>query len=177
MKKFYILTLFVLGLAGTTFAQGNSGKTSTWKGSATATASATIIQPINIQNTGDLQFGNIAVNNQPGTVVVATNSSRTSTGGITLPSNTGNISAASFDVTGEQNDTYALSLPTSATLSDNNNNNTMTVNNFVSSLDNNVGTLSNQGTDAFTVGATLNVDANQPAGTYTGTFDVTVNYN
>ncbi len=33
------------------------------------------------------------------------------------------------------------------------------------------------GSDTFNVGATLNVGATQAAGTYSGTFDVTVNYN
>ena len=33
------------------------------------------------------------------------------------------------------------------------------------------------GSDTFNVGATLNVGATQAAGTYSGTFAVTVNYN
>ena len=37
--------------------------------------------------------------------------------------------------------------------------------------------LSGGGSDTFNVGATLNVGATQAAGTYSGTFDVTVNYN
>jgi hypothetical protein len=40
-----------------------------------------------------------------------------------------------------------------------------------------VSTLSASGTDNFTLGGTLTVLANQVAGVYAGTFDVTVDYN
>ena len=53
----------------------------------------------------------------------------------------------------------------------------MTVDNFVSSPDDtNPVTLGGAAT-VLRVGATLNVAANQVSGTYTGTFDVSVNYN
>ncbi len=39
------------------------------------------------------------------------------------------------------------------------------------------GILSSQGTDSFYVGATVEVGAHQPSGTYTGTYSVTVAYN
>ncbi|HBC79095.1 MAG TPA: hypothetical protein DCZ51_10735, partial [Bacteroidales bacterium] len=56
--------------------------------------------------------------------------------------------------------------------------NTMTVDTWTSSPSG-TGTLSAGGSQALTVGATLNVGASQPAGTYvSGTpFTVTVNYN
>ena len=38
-------------------------------------------------------------------------------------------------------------------------------------------TFDGSGDDNFTVGATLQLAINQPAGTYTGTFDVSVAYN
>jgi hypothetical protein len=66
--------------------------------SATATASANIIQPLEIAKTADLAFGNIASGTADGTVVIAVDGSRTSTGGVTLIE-AGNVSnAASFDV-------------------------------------------------------------------------------
>jgi hypothetical protein len=52
----------------------------------------------------------------------------------------------------------------------------MAVDNFVSSLGA-TSALDAQGESALKVGATLNVDANQPVGLYTGAFDVTVAYN
>ncbi len=52
----------------------------------------------------------------------------------------------------------------------------MKVENFVSSIGN-TSTLDTRGVAALKVGATLNVNANQPIGIYTGAFDVTVAYN
>jgi hypothetical protein len=52
----------------------------------------------------------------------------------------------------------------------------MEVDNFVSSLGA-TNSLSNQGTATLVVGATLNVEANQAPGLYSGTFDVVVAYN
>jgi hypothetical protein len=52
----------------------------------------------------------------------------------------------------------------------------MQVDNFVSSLGA-TAALDAQGAQALKVGATLNVDANQAVGLYTGSFDVTVAYN
>jgi hypothetical protein len=52
----------------------------------------------------------------------------------------------------------------------------MEVNYFVSDLGNN-STLDNAGEAQLKVGATLNVEANQAVGLYTGSFDVTVAYN
>ena len=40
-----------------------------------------------------------------------------------------------------------------------------------------IGTLNASGTDFFAVGGTLNIDADQMVGTYTGSFTVTVAYN
>jgi hypothetical protein len=64
-------------------------------------------------------------------------------------------------------------LPNSITLTTGTDN--MEVDNFVSSLGA-TSTLDISGQAALKVGATLNVDANQPPGLYVGTFDVTVAY-
>jgi hypothetical protein len=58
----------------------------------------------------------------------------------------------------------------------------MTVNNFVGGGSGNntswggSGRLSNNGTRTYNIGATLNVNANQAIGTYTGTYVVNVEY-
>ncbi|MBK7213751.1 MAG: DUF4402 domain-containing protein [Bacteroidales bacterium] len=167
MKNLLVLALVVLGFAANTFAQVT----------ATSSTTATIITPIAITKDVDMNFGNIAVSpTLGGTVVLPTAGARTQTGGVTLPVVTGTVAAASFTVTGEGNSTYSITLPSSAiTLTSANG--TMTVENFVSNPGN-TGTLSN-GSQIVKVGATLNVGAAQPAGTYTnasGLF-VTVNYN
>jgi hypothetical protein len=99
---------------------------------------------------------------------------RTATGGVTLIA-AGNVSnAASFDIIGYPDASFAISIPTSILISSGAND--MSVDNFVSSLGA-TSALDAQGEAALKVGATLNVDANQAVGLYTGSFDVTVVYN
>ncbi|MCW3121550.1 MAG: hypothetical protein JWQ38_1042, partial [Flavipsychrobacter sp.] len=147
---------------------------------ATASATATIITPISISKTVDMNFGNIAVSaSTSGTVVLATGSTRTTggSGGVTLPSTTGTVTAAEFAVAGQASYTYAITLPSTATLTDGSSH-TMTVGSFVSSPAT-TGTLSSLGAQTLKLGATLSVSAAQAAGVYTNStaVPVTVNYN
>ncbi len=146
---------------------------------ASATATATIVTPIAISKTVDMNFGNVAVTSSAGTVELTPAGVRTAAGGVTLPNVTGTVAAASFDVTGEGTYTYAITLPTTDyTITESvNGTATMTVNAFTSSPSG-TGALT-AGAQTVTVGATLNVSATQTAGTYTNAtgFDVTVNYN
>jgi len=144
---------------------------------ATATASATIVTPLAITKTADMNFGNLAVNTNPGTVVLtaAASPTRTPTGGVTLMGG-GTISAATFNISGLTGANYSVTLPASPhTISSGGNN--MTVDNFTSSSTN--GYTLTGGSDILYVGATLYVNGSQAAGTYTsGTpFVVTINYN
>lgn len=143
-----------------------------------ATASAVVISPITLSKDVDMDFGNIAVSaTTPGTVVLPPTGSRTRTGGVTLPATTGTPLAAKFTVGGAVNYTYAITLPSSATL-DGPASATMTAGTFVSSIGA-TGNLGAGGSQSFFVGATLAVSAGQTPGSYTTTtpFDVTVNYN
>ncbi len=144
--------------------------------SASSSSSATIIIPINITKTVDMNFGNVAVNAVAGTVILAPAGGRTLTGGVTLPAVTGTVTAASFTVTGAPTYTFSISLPSSP-LTITSGSNTMTVTAFTSTPST-TGTLA-AGTATLLVGATLNVGINQVAGTYTSAtpFSVTVNYN
>jgi hypothetical protein len=143
---------------------------------ATATATATIITPIAIVKATDMNFGNIAVNATLGTVILAPASTRTVTGGCTLPAVAGTVTAAAFTVTGLAAATYSITLPAALTTITSGGN-TMTVDTWTSTPTP-TGTLAG-GTDNLLVGATLHVAASQAAGTYlSGTpFTVTVNYN
>ncbi|MVT07639.1 DUF4402 domain-containing protein [Chitinophaga tropicalis] len=145
---------------------------------ATATATATIVTPIAITKTADMNFGNVAVQSTTGGTVVLPPSAtptRTTTSGVTLPATVGTVTAAAFDVTGEDGYTYSITLPSSVTITSNSN--SMTVNAFTSSPSG-TGTLTS-GAQTLYVGATLVVGAAQAAGTYVSTtpFNVTVNYN
>lgn len=158
--------ILLVGTATESFAQAT----------ASATATATVITPITIAKDVDMNFGNLAVHaTTAGTVQMDPASSRTATGGVTLPATTGTVSAAQFTVSGEAGYTYAITLPNSLTIASGTDN--MTVDNFTSSPAS-TGLLTG-GTEILTVGATLNVAAAQPSGTYVSAtpFDVTVNYN
>ena len=144
----------------------------------TATGSATIITPISILKTTDMNFGNLAVSPTiSGTVTLSPLGGRTTdgAGGVVLPAVNGTVAAASFTVSGLANSTYSISLPSSYIISYLTNN--MTVNAFTSTPSA-IGTLTG-GSQVIKVGATLNVAAGQVAGTYVNTtgFNVTVNYN
>jgi hypothetical protein len=165
--KIISLTIAMLALTISTFAQV----------SATATTSATVITPIAITKTTDMNFGNIAVSpTVAGTVVLAPAGTRTKTGGVTLPAVAGTVAAAAFNVTGLGTSTYSITLPSSITLNGVPSG-TMTVNTFTSTPSG-TGALT-AGAQTVSVGATLNVAAAQAAGTYSNTTDmtVTVNYN
>ena len=168
MKKLSILVSLVAILSIASF-------TAKAQVSATATATATIITPISILKTVDMNFGNIAVSTTAGTVVLTPAGGRTAIG-VTLPTVSGTVTSAKFTVSGLTGSTYSVSLP-SAALTLTSGSNTMTVNAFTSTPSP-IGTLTG-GSQELAVGATLNLAASQPAGTYVSLtpFTVTVNYN
>ena len=142
---------------------------------ATSNASATVMTPISISNTAALRFGKFSALTG-GTVVVSAAGARSATGAVVL-SSTDAGGAASFAVSGDANATYAITLPNSATLTHSvDNTKTMAVGTFTSNPSG-TGTLSAGGAETLTVGATLTVGNAQTTGSYTGTFDVSVEYN
>ena len=133
--------------------------------SANATATGTIITPLAIAKSSDMNFGNVVAGATPGTVVLAPAGTRTITGGAFLPATVGTVSAASFNVTGANNFTYAITLPASS-ITITSGANTMTIDTWTSNPTP-TGLLNGSGAQTVTVGGTLNVAANQAAGTYT----------
>ena len=124
-----------------------------------------------------MNFGTVAASSGGGTVVLYPSGSRTTSGGIILPSFTGTISAAQFTVTGEPGYTYAITLPTDFTLYESGVGSATMVVNYFTSTPSATGTLLG-GTETVLVGATLNVGAAQTSGSYTNSagFEVIVNY-
>ena len=125
----------------------------------TATGSVTIVQPITITNTAGLQFGKLA---QPGsaasvTITPAGAVTRTGVSGV----GTQTTSAAAFSVGGDGAAVFAIASPSAS----------------FSMLAGTSGTTGTAGAASFTVGGTMALAANQAAGAYTGTFNVTVTYN
>lgn len=149
-----------------------------------ANATARIINPLKINNTSDLAFGSIVNDDNGGTVVISPDGSRELNLGLSaLPSNT-EKSAASYDISGDPDAFFTLTLPGSISIATSTDEGapSMTVDNFTTTVAKNealdyVGQLNDSGTLTIKVGATLNVNALQASGTYTGTYDVIVAYN
>ncbi|MBK5247587.1 MAG: DUF4402 domain-containing protein [Peptostreptococcaceae bacterium] len=152
-------------------------------------AGAVLIVPMTIAQTAPLHFGSITLlaTTAAGTVTLASNSNtRTFSAGVVAAGVISDPATnAAYDVTGTYNETYALTLPPAdITLTEVGGTNaaTMTVTAFTArfngaSADATTSTLSDTGTDDFTLGATLNLAIGQTGGVYAGTFPVTVDYN
>ena len=162
MDKKFLLAVALLGLSANAAAQ---------------TASSTInveieSRAITLVNNGGLNFGKVLPYGSAGAVFVGSNG--TASASNAFISDATNVRASSWAVTGIPGAPFAVTLPTSVTISNGTGN--MTVTSF-----NRSGApqllLDAAGNSNFTVGARLNVGANQPVGVYAGTFNVTVNYN
>lgn len=138
------------------------------------TATAKVLAPIAIAAGANLNFGSVAASAALGTVVITPAGARSVTGGVGAVTDGANSPTSGvFTVTGAAGIGFSITLPATATITSGVN--TMTVNAFTSTPSG-TGTLV-AGTATVNVGATLNVAANQVAGSYTGTYPVTVNYN
>lgn len=140
-----------------------------------ANASATIIAPITLTNPQPMNFGKIAKTELGGAVILSPAGERDFTGNADALVTVGSLHKnAIFTVVGEANTTFAISF-TNGTLEGDGED--MTINAFTTNQSNNANVSTGTGTMSFNVGATLVVGAEQEAGEYTGTYEVTVTYN
>ena len=149
--------------------------------SATTTSTATVIEPIAITKAADLVFGDFA-RGAGGTLTVATDGTRTASGPIL--STAGALpAAAQFDVTGNADSTYSISISPAAALTDSVSTETMSLSVFndLTAGGATAGTVTSGtltgGAQSIYLGGELTVGATQSAGTYTGDVTVTVEYN
>lgn len=169
MKPLLLATILLFVLAGKLKAQAI----------AASTATATIIAPMSISKTADMNFGNLAVIASAGGIVTleaSASATRSLTGsGVTFPVVTGTVTAARFTVAGLPNHTFDITLPGGTVLE--NSVNSMFANNFTASTG--AGLLDASGMQVVFVGASLTVAASQAPGVYVTTtpFVVSVNYN
>ena len=164
MSKFAGLLFFFI-CSGSLFAQASA--------SATVESRATIIDPIKIDKTVDLDFGNVISAYTPGTVILSPDGSRVAYGVQLSSSMPGNVAPAEAVVT-HGNNNYSITLPQSFTLYHQENpNQVLVIDNFT------VEPVVGDQDDILRIGATLNLEANQTAGYYTNSegFNVTVSYN
>jgi hypothetical protein len=155
--------LTAIGIAG--FAS-NGAQAAT----ANGTANATIVEAIGISAGNTLEFGDI-LNGAANTVTVTAAGVRSATDPTQLIG--GTVQAASFNVTGDGNRAYTITLPGPVVVTEGGGA-TMTVNSFTH--DAGATPALAGGAASFNVGANLVVSNGQTAGAYNGTFVMTVNY-
>ena len=174
MKKLTTLFIAIIMMAGfTARVMAQSPITQT----VTNDARAEVLNAIGLTAVNILEFGGFSSSGTAGTVVLTPLSVRTATGGVTLVTTSTTPTAASYTMTGSPSTHYNIVLPTgNIMITRVGNSATMAVNTFTCSYASLSSTTTTAGTDAFTVGATLNVAASQLPGTYVGPFDVSVVY-
>jgi hypothetical protein len=148
---------------------------------ASGAAGANIVTPILLTQTAALHFGTMSVlAGAGGTCILATDNTRTKTGGVNLSAASPTSTNAAYSVSGAASTGYAITLPATITV-----NGPGGASMLISALtakpasqaaNATTGTLDGSGADTFTVGGTLTVAAGQATGAYSGTFDVTVAY-
>ena len=135
---------------------------------ASGTANATVLTPIAIAAGTALNFGTIAANAAGGTVVLTSAGVRSKTGTVVLTAAA--FSVGTLTVTGTGSSTFAVTYPGSFNVTSGANTMGVVVSGAAT------GTLAG-GTVSLPVGGTLTVGANQIAGSYTGSYTMTVEYN
>ncbi len=164
LVRFALLAGFVAGISGGWFTPARAA-------GALATATATIVAPIAITTKSDLAFASVTAHpTNAGTVVVGTTGGRICGKHLTC---SGPVAAGSFEVVGGANLGYAITLPTSVTLSSSSS--SMTVDGFKSSPAA-AGVLAGDGKASIFVGATLHVGPNQPFDVYSGSLIINIDY-
>ncbi|MGH1403682.1 MAG: DUF4402 domain-containing protein [Alphaproteobacteria bacterium] len=134
-------------------------------------ASTEIRQAIHITENQAMDFGVLVMSNGNGdTLSLSPDGSITNTNGNVSP--IGNTQYAVFSASGTPNTPLSISFQNGSLTG---NSNTITLHNF----NHNAGTsptFNNSGTLTFHVGADLEVNANQETGSYSGNYQVTINY-
>jgi Domain of unknown function (DUF4402) len=146
-------------------------------------AEITIVRPLSFVIDDGLDFGNVIRGTTAGTVTVAPNGTRTSTGGVTLANNGGH-KAASFAGQGTLNQRVDISIGANSIFITGPGA-PMRVRTFVigstptaplTTAPTRFTIAAASGIFSFPVGATLEVGANQVPGKYSGTWSITLNY-
>ena len=158
---------------------------SAWAQAQTTPISADVVTPLTLVKRDDLNFGRLFPGSSGGIVTMNVNGSRTAGGTIILVGN--DFQLARFAGQGSINQRVQIRLPNNIDLTGPGP--AMRLSNFRFGPDpelpltfgqlgnsTNIRITGTAGIFGFVVGGDLQVGANQPSGTYSGSFDVTVNY-
>lgn len=167
MKKITLITAVAM-IAFTTNSFGQEG--------ATGSSTTTVVSAISIAVGNDLAFGDVTENGSGGTITVLAADGATATGASgALPVSGGvTVTAGSFTVTGEADNVFDITLENAtASLEGVTATNVMEVSGLNTSAA--TGTIG-QPSATFYVGGILTLAGGQAIDTYSGTYDVTVQY-
>lgn len=140
-----------------------------------AAASLVLAADLSIGSAQPMSFGKFAAGSG-GSVLIAPNGARSAAGGVALLSSDPGAPAR-FELMGDPNTTYALTLPANGTVSlTSGSGHSMPLTDFSVSPAAS-GQLNALGRQSLSVGARLNVSPQQPSGSYGGDFVVYVDYN
>ncbi len=173
--KFITLAIAILGFSASSFAQTGTN--------ATANASATLLTPLKIEKTQDLNFGKIASSMEEGKAILSTAGVVTRSGGVAVLTGI-QATAAKFTVTGDANQKFTMSAPASIGLSSGTGSPLNLVLDYKTDLGatltapSSTGVVLTGGSREILVGGTLTVPANTVAGVYKNETElkITVSY-
>ncbi|TNF91631.1 MAG: DUF4402 domain-containing protein [Gammaproteobacteria bacterium] len=171
LRNIFIKASTAIAMAGLTVTAANAID-------LTATATATVVEPLAITQVTPMDFGTISGTLTAGTVRLAVDNSRSVLGGAQTLINDG--AAGDYTITGEPGLLFDLSFANGTLTGPGAD---MIVSNFQTSLGappltSNLDAAGPTAGEAnFQVGADLAVGSNQVSGDYNGTFTITVNYN
>ena len=145
-----------------------------------------ILEGLTMTETSQMHFGAMTIPSSPTEVILSTTKTRnaTSPSAISLVDQAPYASNAIYSVAGSPNGTYSINLPEegTVTISNGTSEDDILVDSFTSrpsstGSDSSSGNLNGFGEDSFSVGATLRLNANQHSGVYSGSYNISINYN
>lgn len=137
----------------------------------TGSAEATVIAPLTINADQDLSFGTFAADPDNAETVTVDGTGTTTNLALFSAGTQG-----SFDVTGEADTQYNVTLDNTVNLSDGGSESMSATLNNEGSTGTFTRTVDGTGNDSIAISAVLSVGANQASGTYTGTYSISVDY-
>jgi hypothetical protein len=152
---------------------------SAFAASTTIQASAEIIEPLTVSTVDDLAFGKISVpkGSLGGEVTLSPDGARAGFGGVELVQNESGDHEASIRVRGKPGFSFHVQFPSQETILSDGKGNQMSLHNL-QSTSGSIGVLSSdEGIAQVGVGGSLQVDAGQAPGLYTGSLTVIIQYN
>lgn len=174
MKKALASAAIAAGLmvGGSAFAQSAANTDS-----ASASGSVTIVRPVTITKTSDLAFGRIVKpRTGMGTVSIANSSNSVVAGSGAVALSGITTSRAAFTVDGEGGQVVTTSIPSTMTLSGNNDSITVNLSPDFGSTVTLSGSSASAGSATLNVGGSFDLASSRASGAYTGSFTVSVAY-